>query len=359
MIAFRLPKSRGTIHPHCLAIGLAQVSPESSREAGHATEPDESIATDPDLSTTPAVREADREQGRLLAESSRLARQIATVAYAMFAVYPVVVLADLLPPQLLDPAWQLRAAASFVTYLTIPLVALVLFLLGVQLAPRDPVLTARRQRLRRWAALAALGFLLLIPVQGFAIVRGMENVSQQWRSNLVATDLMAERLSQAIITSTSTRELQQRLIAMQGPNIAEADLAQPLPVLQRQLLGAVQQIRDRLKDQVRAQSGLAQAWPLLQRAARNVILCLLGAFGFGSLATASSGAPLLTEIAQSWKNAFAGKSASRSGGGGEGKKRQREIVAQRRAVERTRQTKALGQSLVSLFSGKPRRGRKR
>lgn len=93
---------------------------------------------------------------------------LAAISIVLLVVLLAAVLTTTLPPKLMDPQWKLQFAAVLVNNATLPLVGALLMPLGLGFDPANPRLRARWISFRRWALPAALGFLLLIPLHGFA-----------------------------------------------------------------------------------------------------------------------------------------------------------------------------------------------
>ena len=166
----------------------------------------------------------------LFSGSSRLLIQ---AAFSLFCVYAVVVAFDSLPPRLLDPGWWLTVSTSLVNAVSIPIVGVVMVHLAAALSPYTTLIHQRRQLVSRLAAMASLGFLLMIPLLGLATLRGITNVQASARAQQLGYQASAKKIMQAIDKSATVRELQQNMVAVQGPQISDQDLDQPLPLLKK------------------------------------------------------------------------------------------------------------------------------
>jgi hypothetical protein len=94
---------------------------------------------------------------------------------------PLVFLASVfttaLPLKLLDPQRQLQFVAALINNAALALVGALLLPLAVWFDPGKHRLRARHNAFRRWTFAAALGFLLLVPLQGYAAWKFYRNVS--------------------------------------------------------------------------------------------------------------------------------------------------------------------------------------
>lgn len=249
-------------------------------------------------------------------ERDSLARLLECSAWCLFLVFATAMLAGVLPPRVLDPAWQLRFAALAVNNGSIPLVGFLLFALAGAIAPADGALRSRRDRVRQWALAAAIGFLLLIPLQGFAAWQAYGTATlQQGRQRQVAERRFTE-LRQAILTSGSPSELQARFQRLQGPPLSPVDLAQPLPQLRQQLLSSLDTAQARVRDQLRG-PGADRVWLLIQDSLRVI----LSALGYGVAFAAGSYMPgLPVPLLDHWTKLFNDRRARRQAA-----RRQREL----------------------------------
>lgn len=107
-----------------------------------------------------------------------LAPALSALALALFLLFGIGLLNQLLPLRLLAPAWQLRMANALIEGAPLALIGLGLLQLAPHLDPSARQLQARWQQLGRLGVIAALGFVLLLPLQVVATarsVRGMDN----------------------------------------------------------------------------------------------------------------------------------------------------------------------------------------
>jgi hypothetical protein len=216
-------------------------------------------------------------------ERESLSRLLECSAWCLFLVFATSMLAGVIPPRFLDPAWQLRFAALAVNNGSIPLVGFLLFALASAIAPADGALRGRRDRVRQWGLAAAIGFLLLIPLQGFAAWSAYGTATSAQSRQLQLAERKFKDLRQVIVTAGSAGELQAGFQRLQGPAVPPGDLAQPMPKLRQQLLTGLDAAQARVRDQLRG-PGADRVWLLIQDTLR-VMLSSLGyslAFAAGS-----------------------------------------------------------------------------
>ncbi len=215
-------------------------------------------------------------------EPSRLiASQLGILAVCLLVLYVLVVLAAILPPRLLDPAWQLRFTGALINNGFIALLGLALVHLAAYLNPTNPHLGRRRDDFASWALIAVLGFLLLIPLQGYAVWNGISTANNQQNSQLKGVSGRIAAMREAINKSSSTQELQRRLLALRLPSLSAPDLAQPLPQLRKAMLAALEQTEIRATDRFKGIQP-QQLWLVIQGSIRAVFSALVLVVGFAA-----------------------------------------------------------------------------
>lgn len=203
-------------------------------------------------------------------------------AYSLFAVYVTVIGFDLIPLRLLDPLWLISSASSLVNAVSLPLGGLIFTHIAAALAPKNVAIHQRRRMISRFAAWAALGFLMLIPVLGWATWRGATNIQQASQRQEYVINKNSARLLAAIQSASTTSELQQRMQQLQGPEISSQDLNIPLPQLKKLVRDLIANTRTNLLAQLPrpdAQGYLA----IYRQALRNGVLSAISALAFAAL----------------------------------------------------------------------------
>jgi len=163
------------------------------------------------------------------------------------------------------------------------LIGLALLQLAAHLDPAQARLRARWQRLGRLAAVAVLGFLLLVPLQLVAAGRSLQGMTSAQRSQQQRVERNLSRMRQQIRAAASFQELQQRIRDIHAPDLViEADaLKQPFPMLRRSLLASVDQSERQLRRELgRGSSG--RTWAVLERSGRGVLSALVLALCFAA-----------------------------------------------------------------------------
>ncbi len=146
-------------------------------------------------------------------------------------------------------------------------------------------LRARRNACRRWALAAAIGFLLLIPLQGLAGWRVYSTVTGSQQQQISQFSQKLEDLRQAIRSATSHQELQASVQKLFGPNavLSPAELRTPMPDLRHMLLARAEQASRQLVQQVEAQAAIKPD-QMLKENLRISISAVAYVIGFAVLA---------------------------------------------------------------------------
>jgi hypothetical protein len=234
---------------------------------------------------------------------------LGVVALVLFVLFGSLVAAALFPLQLLDPAWQLRLAGSLINSAAFPLLGLALLQIAAELGPHDPQLKNRARLCAQLAVAAALGFLLLLPLQTIAGLKTSRSLNTAQAARIQGAEAKLRALRQAVASAASNADLNQQLRKLEGPVLGPADIAQPHPLLKAQVgavldQAALQISREREASQPR--TPLLLLPDLLRKALASLALAL----SFAALARRpGSRRTVLQELQSSWRR-------SRFGSGG-------------------------------------------
>ncbi len=247
----------------------------------------------------PAVNSPTPEKSPLY-----LARILAAASTTFLLIFLLAVLAALLPLRIGDPAWQLGLTGSLVNNGGFALISLVLVHLAAYLDPSNGRWQARSAGFRHLAIAATLGFLLIIPLQGFATWKALAAAQSQRSIQLGQVGQRFDALRQAIRKAPTIEALKGNLQELRGPALQPADLAQPLPQLRSQLLGAIDQAQSSMEAQIPAIAP-ERGWGLIKESVRIALSALAFAFSFG-VASRRPGAThsLLEELGRGWKQSL-------------------------------------------------------
>lgn len=166
-----------------------------------------------------------------------LASTLRAVAKGFFAIYVVVMLLRAIPIRWGDLAWLQGLISEFILNAAIPLAGFGFLLLAALIAP-----TPRTVRLllmaSRIALPAAIGFLLLIPTQGYVTVQALQRsestAAQQGGQAQKNLSSLRDRVEQV----RSSEELAQAIAGL-PQMLAQRLLALPLPQARKELVAGI------------------------------------------------------------------------------------------------------------------------
>jgi hypothetical protein len=241
---------------------------------------------------------------------------LSVMALVLFVLFGSLVAPALFPLQLLNPAWQLRFAGTLINTAAFPLLGLALLQIAAELGPHDPQLKNRARLCSQLAVAAALGFLLLLPLQTIAGLQTSRTVNNAQAARIQGAEAKLKVLRQAVAGAASNADLNQQLQKLQGPVLGPADIAQPLPLLKAQVGAVLDQAALQISHE-REASQPRTPLLLLPELLRNAIASLALALGFAALAR-RPGEPrtLLQELQSTWRRSRFGGSGKRSSGSG-------------------------------------------
>ncbi len=187
-------------------------------------------------------------------EGQVLADRLSVFALALFVIYGVRVAATAFPLRPLDTLWQLTISSTLINTAAIPLLGLGLLHLAAYLDPGNPALARRRESLARWAILAVLGFLLLLPLQAYASWSTVATARARLMTQQTSANRNFAQIRDAINSATSSKDLQARLQSLQSPElgIRFQNLGLPLAETKRQMLIRLNEIQEQVKTRINA-----------------------------------------------------------------------------------------------------------
>jgi hypothetical protein len=169
------------------------------------------------------------------------------VAIALFIVFLAILLAAMLPLEILDSRWQVRVISALLGSSSLPLIGVVLMLLANYLDDGFSPFGSNIKLIRRLAGLAAIGFLLLIPLQ---ITAGNRLLNQQ-SGNEVGQLKVLQGSLESIRSANNEEDLKNALRKLPGaPNNLDRPLGAPLPQVKAALISRLDPAVKRLQNQV-------------------------------------------------------------------------------------------------------------
>jgi hypothetical protein len=169
------------------------------------------------------------------------------VALALFIVFLAILLAAMLPLEILDSRWQVRVISALLGSSSLPLIGVVLMLLANYLDEGFSPFGSKIRLIRRLAGFAAIGFLLLIPLQ---ITAGTRLLNQQ-SGNEVGQLKVLQGAADSIRSANNEEDLKNALRKLPGaPNNLNRPLGAPLPQVKAALISRLDPAVKRLQNQV-------------------------------------------------------------------------------------------------------------
>jgi hypothetical protein len=205
-----------------------------------------SDAVPPADTTTPAGQ-GQSGFGRQISRTG-FARQLNRTGHGILALFLVSVISAVVPPRLMDPAWQLQISSTLVNNGSLALLGLMLIALASYVNPDQAEIKQRLALLRRLALIAVAGYLLLIPLQGIALWRGFHDTSQRLAIQRKGLENRLDSIARIVNQAQSAAEIQESLKKLPGaPQIPPQQLAEPLPQLRQRFSEGLELTRTRLR----------------------------------------------------------------------------------------------------------------
>jgi len=215
-----------------------------------------------------------------LSQRSRkdLAAALDRVAVVLIGIYMILFISAVLMPNFNDPRWATGILDSLRAVAFLPLVGGVLILLANHMDRLSPITKKHRNWVRRFAPLAALGFFLIIPLQGIASYNVI-------RMAKIQSSQKVAKLSRAI---TMIGSAQDETALRSG--ISEAGI-QNLP--QTKIIIPIEKAKEQILDQITSEvlrlqyqsdnENKAASQGLIMQWLRDGSIALLYGFGFRGL----------------------------------------------------------------------------
>jgi hypothetical protein len=231
-----------------------------------------------------------------LSQADRLAN-LASGAATTFLIGGVgaVVLA-LFPLRLAESQWQLGVLTNLVANGSWILIGLVLLHLACMLQPRNAPLNQRLMLWRRLAAVAAAGYLLIVPLQVAITWIGVD-ASRNTRERVISrSESQLKSYRDALMGAANLTDLRQRLGAIPGaPPLPEQASLVPYSLVRERLLQQLEQAETRFRQQVQTIRPGPNPLELGRQSARGALASLMLALGFASGAEGLFGQSSLLE----------------------------------------------------------------
>jgi len=221
--------------------------------------------------------------------TSQMADSLQWLSFALILVFVAQVITALFPIALLQPEWMVRVSGALRETASLPLMALALIMLAnmfdAKLMPSQHYLGL----FRRIATLAAIGFLLLIPLQTYGTVGGIRTQFKQGQAQL-AGFISAGKLVQS---ASNEQQLRDAIRTIPGAEeLANRPLGADVQTIKTSLLDRLRESTNRLQNQLKAarSKAIQDTIPLL---IRDAVIALGFAIGFAGMGYSKTGQPTL------------------------------------------------------------------
>ncbi len=225
-----------------------------------------------DPNTDLDVKPSDERTAAWLAVSDLLM----AIGKGLFLVFLGYLIVDSFPIQLLIPNWQLAFVARLLSISSIPLVGFAFAHLAVILNPANRLYSQRLGTMRRLAMIAAVGFLLLIPLQGYATWRSFSNAKSTQQTLIQQATKRLAPVKQSIESATSIDDLQQKLSRLEGVNtqLTPDVRSKPLEEVKKNIIANLERSENLYAARLAASTDPNQIWAALQSVVRAVVASL-------------------------------------------------------------------------------------
>ena len=199
----------------------------------------------------------------------------------LLGVFLVSILAKLLPLKLTDAQWQFGVTVELVNNGSVALAGVLLLFLALEINKNSTRIRKRRNAFKRWAPAASAGFLLLIPLQAFNTWRIYQVYTSRAEQQISQSTEKLSGLREAIATSTSHKQLQERLQIVAGKQVVftQSQLGIPINQLKQLLLQKAEKMSELLQQRIDYQSSIKPD-RLISETFRISLTAVLYAIGF-------------------------------------------------------------------------------
>jgi hypothetical protein len=226
-----------------------------------------------------------RESHKELVSANQMADSLQWLSFALILVFLAQIIPALFPIALLQPEWMVRFSGSVRGIASLPLIALGLFMLANMIDDKVMPSSSHLQLMRRIASLAAIGFLLLIPLQTYGTVVGIRSQLQQNQAQLNRLTSAAELVQNA----SNESQLRNAIRAIPGADgVADQPLGADVKIIKSALLDKLRESTNKLQTQL-DNSKTKAIQNIIPPLIRDAIISLAYAIGFAGMGYGRNG----------------------------------------------------------------------
>jgi len=237
------------------------------------------------------------EKARNVFSQANLLAHLASGGATTFLIGGVAAVVQALFPIRLDESqWQLGVLANLVANGSWILIGLVLIHLASVLQPRNEALSQRLMLWRRLAVLAAVGYLLIAPLQVAITWIGVDTARNTRERVISTSETQLKAYRNAVMGAANFNELNKRLGAIPGaPPLPKQASLVPYTELRERLLLQLEKDETLFRQRVQTLRPGPNTLELGRQTARGAIASLMLALGFASGAEGLFGQASLLE----------------------------------------------------------------
>jgi hypothetical protein len=228
-----------------------------------------------------------QDPNKVVGRPRQMADSLQWLSYGLILVFLAQVISTLFPIALLQPEWMLRVSGSLLATASLPIIALALIMLANTIDKEVMPSSKHLKLFRRIATFAAIGFLLLIPLQTYATVVGSRSELQKGQAQLTRLVSAGDLVKNA----GNEQELRNAIRAIPGAEeVALRPLGADVQTIKKALLDRLRESTNNLKKQLNEAQGKILAnsiIPLL----RDATIALGYAIGFAGMGYSQFGNP--------------------------------------------------------------------
>ncbi|MEB3334079.1 MAG: HpsJ family protein [Cyanobacteriota bacterium] len=216
-----------------------------------------------------------------------MADSLQWLAYALILVFLAQVIASLFPFGLLQPQWMVRVSGTLRGTASLPLMATAILMLANMIDSEVMPSSEQLRLVRKITTFAAIGFLLLIPLQSYGAVSLIRGQVQESQAQLDRLSKAANQVQKA----TSEQQLREAIRSIPGgEQLANRPLGADVQTIKTGLLGRIRPTLKRLENQLKENQSKAfqnAFGPLV----RDGVIAFAYAMGFASMGYNKAGNP--------------------------------------------------------------------
>lgn len=226
-----------------------------------------------------------RDSSNASLSRSQIADSLQWISFTFILVFLAQLISTIFPIALLQPEWMVRVSSSLRGTANLPIIALALIMLANIINKNVKPTSQHLNLLRRIASLAAVGFLLLIPLQTYGTLVGIRSELKQGEAQLGSLVSAAKLVQNA----SNEQELRSAIRAIPGgEELAIRPLGAEVQKVRTALLERLRESTNRLQNQLNdTQNKVLQSaiTPLI----RDGVIAFAYAIGFASMGYSHSG----------------------------------------------------------------------